>query len=77
MSVTKGSGYREYIVKLKSKEIGLDLELAFNYDEGAPAIFYATPLTPERTSFFSSLKKANLRLSGHYTYEGKRHTCVD
>lgn len=77
MSVTKGNGHRDYIVKLKSKEIDLDLEMTFNYDNGAPAIFYATPLTPERTSFFSSLKKSNLQLSGHYTYEGKKHTCSD
>ena len=68
MSVTKGSKLREYIVRLRSKAEQLNLEMSFNYDEGAPSIFYATPTSTDRTSYFASLKKSNLQLKGGYSY---------
>ena len=49
--------------------------MSFKYDEGAPSIFYATPTTPDRTSYFASLKKSNLQLKGSYSYQGKKYEC--
>ena len=79
MSVTKtkGTTARSYTVKLlsKDKKLDLDLELTFNYDDG-PSVFYAVPMSRDKTSYFSSMKKSNLLMTGQYSYQGKKYDCT-
>lgn len=78
MSVSKlskevdGSLYRVRL--LETKKLDLNLDLTFDYTTAVSQV-YMTPLSPERKTYFATLKKPGLQLSGKYSHQGKEYEC--
>jgi hypothetical protein len=59
---------RLYRVKLIEKsKLNLNLDVTFDYDQSVSS-FYSVPMSPDKTSYFSNLKKSALIISGVYKY---------
>lgn len=74
MSISKIEGTKYRVRLLETSKMNLDLDMTFDYST-APSHVFTAPLSADRTAYFATLKKPGLKLTGGFSYQGKRYTC--